>query len=258
MRRWPAAPWRDLAAAAGFALTGMVLALIPVSGPARTATLLPLVLFVPGYALAAALFLPGEIGRDVRVVLSVAFSVGVTALGALAVELVVGLDRPVWAGLLASATVAAAAVAMRRRASLAPRAASAGPFLPRVGPIALVAILLAIVIAGWAIASATEEVHRQASRSHFTSLWLLPRESEAEPAAAVGVENHQGRTVTYWLTVRRGARTVGRWRLRLAAGQEWQGQFSASAISGAGPLVGRLDRGGLPFHRVAVRIGGSR
>jgi Protein of unknown function (DUF1616) len=214
------------------------------------------VLFVPGYALSAALFLPGEIGRELRGVLSVAFSVGVSALGGLTAELVVGLDRPVWAVLLASATVLAAAVAFRGRAGSVSEGWRPRPRLPRVGPVAPLAVLLAIAIAGWAIASATEGAHRQASRSHFTSLWLVPGGSGAEPAATVGVQNQEGRRVTYRLTLRRDARTVRRWRLRLGAGQEWQGELASSAISGVGPLVARLDRGGLPYHRVSLRMEG--
>jgi hypothetical protein len=257
VRRSPAAPWGDLAAAAGLALAGLVLALIPVSGPVRTATLLPLVLFVPGYALSAALFLPGEIGGELRAVVSVAFSVSVTALGGLTAELVVGLDRPVWATLIASSTLLAAAIAFRRRTGLGAERWKPLPQLPRVGPVALLAALLGIAIAGWAIASATEGVHRQASRSHFTSLWLVPGGSRAEPAATVGVQNHEGRRVTYRLAVRQGTRTIRRWRLHLDASQEWQGQLASAAISGVGPLVARLDRGGLPYHRVSLRMEGG-
>jgi hypothetical protein len=256
MRRPPAARWRDLAAAAGLALAGLVLALIPVPSPVRAAALLPLALFVPGYALAAALFLPGEIGRDLRGVVSVAFSVGVSAIGGLTAELVVGLDRTAWAVLLASATVLAAAVAIHRRAAVEAAGSEPRPRLPRVGPVAPLAVLLAIAIAGWATASATEGVHRQASRSHFTSLWLTPRDSGEDLAATVGVQNHEGQPVTYRLTVRRGTRRIGWWRLRLGAGQEWQGQLPSSAISGAGPLVARLARGGLPYHRVSLRMEG--
>ncbi len=115
MRRFAVPWWGDLGAVVALALLAFVLALVPLTGPVRTAALLPLVLILPGYALVAALFMPGEISRELRVVLSVPFSVGVSVLGGVVVQLVIGLDRPVWAALLASATVVAAFVALRRR-----------------------------------------------------------------------------------------------------------------------------------------------
>ena len=68
--------WGDLTVVAGLALAGLALALIPVPGPVRTAALLPLLLILPGFAVAAVLFRPGEISGELRMVLSVALSVG--------------------------------------------------------------------------------------------------------------------------------------------------------------------------------------
>ncbi len=115
VRRLSAPWWGDLTAVVGLTLVAFVVALAPVPGPARTVALLPLLLVLPGYALTCAMFLPGEIGRDLRLVLSVAFSVGVAAVGGLVVQLVIRLDRPVWVTLLALVTVVAALAALRRR-----------------------------------------------------------------------------------------------------------------------------------------------
>ena len=134
--------WGDLTAVAGLALAGLALALIPVPGPVRTAAVLPLLLILPGYALAAALFRPGEISRELRMVLSVALSVGVTALGGLLVQLVVRLDRPVWAALLTGVTLLAIAIALDRRDGMSPDSEETRLRLPRIGVATVVARLL--------------------------------------------------------------------------------------------------------------------
>ncbi len=256
MRRSPVPWWGDLTAVVALAVAGLVLALIPVSGPIRTVALLPLVLILPGYALAAALFRPGEISRELRLVLSVAFSLGVTALGGLVVQLVLKLDRPVWATLLACLTVLAAVVALDRRDAMPADSGRTELRLPRVGLASVVAMLVATGIAGGAIAVATRGVHRQQNESRFSSLSLVPQgPSGTAPPVSVGVSNHEGRTVAYRLIVKRGTRTIRRWRFRLGVNQDWQAELTASAISGAGPVIARLDRGGRPYHRVALRIG---
>jgi Protein of unknown function (DUF1616) len=255
----PSPWWGDLAAVVVLALGGLVVALIPATGAVRTAALLPLVLILPGYALGAALFLPGEISRELRAVLSVAFSVAVAALGGLVVQLIFSLDRPVWAMLLAFATVLAALVALDRRDAMPAESVPPRLVLPRIGLVSVVGILVAVGVAGGAIAIATRGEHRQQSESRFSSLSLVPNGSSAiAPPVTVGVFNHEGRAVSYLVVVRRGPGTIRRWRFRLKANQDWQAQLGGSAISGRGPLIARLDRGGQPYHRVALRIGGGK
>jgi uncharacterized membrane protein len=250
--------WGDLAAVAGLALAGLALALVPVPGPLRTAALLPLLLILPGYALAAALFRPGEIGRELRVVLSVAFSFGASALGGLVAQLVLRLDRPVWATLLALVTVLAAVVALLRRDAMPADSEPPRLSLPRVRLASLLAMLAAIAIAGGAIASATGGVHRQLDGSRFSSLSLVPSgPSGTAPPVRIGVSNHEGRPVAYRVSVRQAGRTVKRWRFRLDANHGWQARLTASAISGTGPVTARLDRDGRLCHRVALRIRGN-
>ncbi len=256
MRRLSAPWWGDLTAVLACTAVGFAVALSPASGPARDAVLLPLVLILPGYALTCALFLPGEIRLDLRLVLSVAFSVGVSAVGGLIVQLAIPLDRPVWATLLALVTVLASVVALRRRDGMPADTEQPTLRIPRIGVVSLLAMLAAVGIGGWAIAIATEGAHRQADDAHFSSLWLVPvGPSQTSSPVNVGVSNHEGRTAAYSLSVMRGGRTIRQWRLRLEANQDWQAQLAAEAISGAGPLTARLDHGGRRYHRVALRLG---
>ena len=258
MRRL-SAPWGgDLTAVVALALVAFVTALAPVSGPARTVALLPLLLVLPGYALTCVMFLPGEIGRDLRLVLSVAFSVGVAAIGGLVVQLVIRLDRPVWVTLLVLVTVVAAFAALRRRDGMP--ADTQRPILriSIVGAISVVAMLAAVAIGGWAIAIATEGAHRQASEAHFSSLWLVPAGPARTPQPlSVGVTNHEGQASAYQLTARQGTRTIRRWQLPLDDNESWQARLPGSAIPGSGPVIAQLDRDGLREHRVMLRLGGS-
>ena len=138
---------------------------------------------------------------DLRLVLSVAFSVGVAAIGGLIVQLVIRLDRPCGPRLLALVTVVAALAALRRRDGMPADTERPTLRIPIVGAISVVAMLAAVAIGGWAIAIATEGAHRQASEAHFSSLWLVPAGPARTPQpVSVGVTNHEGQTSAYQLT----------------------------------------------------------
>ena len=106
--------------------------------------------------------------------MSVAFSVGVSAVGGLIVQLVIPLDRPVWATLLALVTLAASVMALERRDGMPADTEQPTLRIPRIGLVSLLAMLAAVAIGGWAIAIATEGAHGQASEQRFSSLWLVP------------------------------------------------------------------------------------
>lgn len=256
MRRLSAPWWADLAAVVALALVGVVVTLVPVTGTIRAVVMLPFLLILSGYAVTCAIFLPGEIGRDLRLALSVAFSVGIAAIGGLVVELFLRLDRPVWVTLLVLVTVAASFVALRRRDAMPAETQPPTLRIPIVGVASLLAMLAAVGIGGWAIAIATEGAHRQASQARFTSLWLVP-DGPARTARPmnVGVTNHEGRVSTYHLAVRQGKRTIRRWRLTLTANESWQAEVPGLALPGSGPVVARLDRDGGSEHRATFRPG---
>jgi hypothetical protein len=221
------------------------------------AVLLPLVLVLPGYALAAALFPPGTIDRDLRIVLVVALSICATALSGTVLQLFVDLSRGVFAASLATLTIGAALVARRERARRPSRPISRGR-LPHLPPAGLLAMVAAIAISAVAIAIATAGANRQLNASHFSALWLVPQGAPGfppnGPPVIVGVSNREGRETGYQLSLRRGTSTLRVWRFRLAAGDEWDATLPASELRGAGPLVARLDRGGTVHRRVALEL----
>src|SRR4029079_2686500 len=102
---------------------------------------LPLVLFVPGYAVAAALFPPGFVTRDERAALTVAFSVGAWALIGLVLQIFINLDRGVWLAMLLLVTLTGVVLAQMRREGLPDAMAiREGPY-STINPLAMAAFV---------------------------------------------------------------------------------------------------------------------
>jgi uncharacterized membrane protein len=270
--RHPLAPqWRDLVAMAALAVLALVVALLPVPGWMKVVAVLPLVLALPGYAVAAALFPFSEISRDERLVFIFAFSVGASALGGLLVQVILPLDRAVWAALLVFLTLLAGVVALKGRGQPPGTVDRDGhppggadqkrPRLPRMSPFSAAATLGALLIAGVAIAIATRGAHRQQDSSHFSSLWVVPQGGGAgtgdEAPVSIGISNQEGREASYLLRVRRDGVTLRDWRIHLVPDQQWQRGLAASAISGTGPLRVQLYRGGELYRHTSLGIGAS-
>jgi uncharacterized membrane protein len=259
-------PWRgDLAVVVVLALLCLIVALVPATDWLRGVALIPMVLALTGYAISAAFFLPGSIPRDERIVLTAAFCVTAAGLGGLALQVPIGLDRPAWAVLLTVIVILAGTVAEIRRQTAAAGNQRRRTRLPRVAPASVAAILAAVALAGWAIASASEGERRQLNDTHFTSLWALPTGSSYPGAIDLargravkfGVSSHEGRTVVYELRVRRGSKTVKVWLLRLRPGQTWEATLATSELSGNGGVVAVLRRGDQVYRRVALKPGGE-
>jgi uncharacterized membrane protein len=203
----------DLLAAIALALAGLAAALIPLDVWLRSVLWAPLVLCVCGYAILAALFPERAPSLDERAVYAVTLSVAATALGGIVVQLVLGLDRAVWATLLVAITVAAALVAIWRRDRLPPadRTAPEPPrALPRLslpGPLASLALIAAVLAAAAAVVISSNGARHERDSYRFTALWLQPTRHAATTGGAVtvGIENHQGAAARYRLVVKQGA-----------------------------------------------------
>jgi hypothetical protein len=239
------------------ALIGVGVALFAGTGALATVFLLPLIFILPGYALGAVLLPPGTIGRDLRLVLTVALSLGVIALGGLILHLVAVLNRGTFVGLLVVVTLVAAAVALNgRQGMLVDRAPRGEQPRPPIG-VAL-ALAAAIGLTGIAIAIASDGANRQLDESRFSDLWLVPqggrRVPPNEPPVQVGIANQEGRTVEYRLTVGQGTTEIGTWHVRLGDGQEWQTTLSADELNDAETLTASLHQFRRLYRRVNVKL----
>jgi uncharacterized membrane protein len=246
---------RDLAVVAGIAAVAAVAVLLPAPHWLRTIVVLPLALACPGYAIACAIFPPTFISGEERGIFSISFSIAGIALGGLLLQLVFPLERGVSLALLLALTWGGCLVAARRRRMFELTDATT----PRlaIGLPVLAAALLAIGIGIAALVVATNGAERQLASSRFTSLWMVPSKGERAGDIAIGVVNHEGRTVGYHLRVGSVARVERRWSFDLESGESWEQTVSSPAGGAEGGLFASLYRGSTLYRRVAIKPRGA-
>jgi hypothetical protein len=245
----------DLAVVCVAALLSAALVALPLDGLLVGLLLVPLVLVLPGYALAAALFPPGTISGEERLVYVFALSVGAASLAGLLWQLAFDLEQATWVLVLVAVTLAAAAVAQRRRAiSRVPSTASQLPPLPKLGAATGLALLAAVALTVLAVRSATAGLQEQRSESHFSALWAVP----TDPGGLeTGVSNHQGAVHRFNLLVERKGVFLRGWKGRLGATQSESFSLDQSQLSGSGPVTVSLYRDGELYRRVEIQLRGE-
>jgi uncharacterized membrane protein len=241
----------DLALAGAFALAALVVTIVPFPDAVRAALFLPLALFLPGYLLAAVIFVPGAITRVERVAFVCAFTVSFWAIGGLVVQLAFGLDRGIWLGLLIALTVAAIPVAQARRAGR-PRPR---PWRPRLDLRRLAPIPVAVGVVAIAIAIASSSADSQLAHSRFSSVWIVRSKTPAVSGVAVGVENHEGDSVQYRLRVSQGGHIVSQSAFPLDDGETWEREIGISPAASGERVVAALFRDGTLYRRAAFDPG---
>lgn len=224
---------------------------------AEAALLLPFVLVVPGFAIAAALFPPGTLDRSDRVVYSFVFSISAAALGGLALQVAIGLSAGAWMGLLLAIALGAGIVAVRRGGL---------PFAPwpslRIEPggaLSALALLAALALAGGSIAIAARGVRDQQAAQAFASLWATPvkvtRSSTVRTAPlSVGVWNHGGPS-SYRLSVSSHGREIESLPVRVGPDQRWQRTLPPPVTAQTGSLSITLYRGSSLYRKLKLNIG---
>lgn len=243
---------RDLALAAAASLLALVLVALPFDGLAEALLLLPAVLFVPGYAVAAALFPAATLPRTERLAYSVALSVCTAALGGLAWQLAFGLSPFAWASILAATTLAACEIARRRRAGLADEQRRRLSRRPRLDAPTALAVLVALALAVVAVRTAIAGEQDQRSQSHFTALWIVPSDGGSGDIE-VGLSNHQGAVHDYRLVVKGGSRVLRDWEGRLGARTQGRLLLDPETFPPGIRLVATLFRDGARYRRVELQ-----
>jgi len=222
----------DLGLACALALAGVLAAaaLPDAIGLVRILIAGPLVLVLPGYALARAALQPGELRSPELGALSVALSVVVTIFSALVLDaLGVRLTLWPWIAILVAVTLGAAAVGVRRGHARALRRPN---LAPRVGEVAILAA--ALVLIGAAAAIGFTPLSAPKGTDTTTALWIDP----VHPVQ-VGVTSDQTRATSYTVTVAVAGRTVRRYGpFTLAPGASWTRLIP---VAGKPQVVARLS-----------------
>lgn len=245
---------RDLTRVKAASLASLFLMVLPFGGLPKALALVPLVLVLPGYAISAAMFMPGSITRGERLAYTLSLSVGAAAIGGLAWQLLFGLSRASWAFVLVAIALVAARIARRRRAAMSSDSAKRRSRLPRLGLPTALAILAAVVLTVVAVNVAIEGMRDQRAESHFSSFWALPHGPSGK-SVEIGVQNHQGAVYVYRINVTRAGIPVWLWKGRLGAHKLKQVVLNFRGIPSAAPLVVTLYKSGVPYRRVELQPG---
>ncbi len=242
---------RDLALVSALALAALVVALVGTVTWLSAALLLPLVLFLPGYALAAGFFAPRSVGRIERGIYAVALSISVVAVGGLLLQLVFDLGRNLWVVFLVAVTLAAALRA-HRRYPVQPIGWPAG--ISPALPVAILAFAIAAVIAALAIASAGSGLREAQAKIRFTDFWLVPAGAGAhvpgKGALEVGLRSHEGHPARFGLRLSREDQVLFSRNLTLRAGETWQRSLAVAKAPRGVPVVAVLTREGKRYRKL--------
>jgi len=212
-------PRSDIALAVALAGVACVAAaFVPASATVVRAILaLPLVLVLPGYAAAAALFAPQQLRGAERALLALVLSIVETLFAGVVLDVIgVGLSVKPWLGILVAATLAGAVVAARR--------GHARP-LPqlrlrlRFGEVTAIAVGVALLSGaaalGFSPLSAPSNVNDASS-----VILIAPREHKT--AVQIYVISDELHEQSYRVTVTRNAKVVRRFGpFSLAPGASW-------------------------------------
>jgi uncharacterized membrane protein len=176
----------------------------------------PLALFAPGYAIVAATFARRPLERAPRLVLSLALSLAVLALGALLLNYLGGIHGFSWALLLLLAVVGCCrAAALRREGGPQP----SPPRLPRPSGLETALGLGAIAAVAAALVLASTNLPAK-SAVGFTELWIVPKAESEGSEAEVGVKSQEQQTTEYDLGVQIGKQQLIRRSFVLEPGEE--------------------------------------
>jgi uncharacterized membrane protein len=245
-------------------LASLILIAMPFEGLVKGILLLPMVLVLPGYALAAAVSPPGTLSRSERVLYVVVLSVSAAALGGLVWQFAFDLGREVWPLLLASITLAGCAIAQRRRTRQTPIRKRNRPQSPRASrersrlsrlelPTALIA-LIGIAAAIAAIVIAVDGLQDQRAESNFSALWVVPPKPSSS-AVEVGILNHQSSAHEYRLEVESRGRKIQNWQGRIGARGRKRVLLGAASVPSGTQLAISLYRDGVLYRRTELQTG---
>ena len=241
-------------------LSGVVSLLAPAISIVRLVCALPLVLFLPGYAITAACFPQRPLDAVERLLFSLGISLAVTALIGLVLQWThLSLQASTWAIVLSMTVVAASAIAWLRRKQYA--AAEASPASMHSRPSFREGLLLglAILVTGTAVGIARLPTP-PSSVSGYTLLWMVPAGDGNVNDFRLGVSSQEFEATTYRLQVSVDGRLIGEWpELKLAPGDSWESLIGLpSDRAGAGSVEAvlyRSDDPGTVYRRVELRLG---
>ena len=233
----------DLLAVMGIAGISAVLAMvIPADSIVRLICALPLVFFLPGYAIAAALLPLRSFGNAERLLFSLGLSVAATALSGLMLNLTAwGLQTSTWAITLAVIVWLASAIAWLRRE---PDATVKAVQIKRYFKLRFrdgLLVGLAVLVMGVAVGLTRLPVAPN-DVAGYTLLWMIPANPGNSNDFRLGLKSAEFTETRYRLQVSVGDQVVQEWpALSLKPGATWETTIKLQSDQfGSGPIVADL------------------
>ena len=245
----------DLAAVLALAAAAAAAVVVGTGGSVlRLALTLPLVFFLPGYALSSALFPQRALRSEETLLLSLGLSLALAVAGGFILNLTsFGLQSSTWTVLLGGITVAAGGGALVRRARNGADGEAAPRFHLDVGQALSLGLAVVLVLAALGVARASAA---QQAQPGFTQLWLVPSGGE-KVNLQLGVRSEEPAVTTYRVQLKVGGRVVKEWpSIKLEPNASWQ---ATTALSPAPPqdatleaLLYRSDQPGAVYRHVEL------
>jgi hypothetical protein len=223
-------------------LSALLAMVMPADSLVRLFCSLPLVFFLPGYAITAALLPPRSLGNAQRLLFSLGISVAVTALAGLVLNLTPwGLQTSTWAIMLAVIVWLASGIAwlQRRRDSTITAVLIERRFKLRFSDVLLVG--LAVLVTGTAIGLTRLPVAPNGVAG-YTLLWMIPANTGNSNDFRLGLNSAEFSETRYRLQVSVGDQMVKEWpELSLKSGESWETAIKLQSDQvGAGSIVANL------------------
>jgi hypothetical protein len=228
---------RDLAAVSVLALIALAAVAFDLHPLMRMVLAVPLVLFLPGYAVLSALAPARPLEAVERVLVSLGLSFAATIVIGLVLALTpVRLSALSWAIALAALTLTGSAIAWVRRV----RARIAGPQFPRLAtpPAAAALMLIAALIAGNALVGNSVGAVGQDEPAP-DQLWMVPAGSPGQIRLGMRAGPGGGE---YALRLSSGGEVIQTYELSLAEGEVWEQSVILPVEAQDRALVARLYR----------------
>jgi hypothetical protein len=217
---------------------------------------LPLVLFLPGYAVVRA-FRPQRLDAAQRLIASIAVSLALAILVGLTLNwLPGGIDATSERASLSAVAILAATVAWTRHCVLwrdGRHRATVGRGLRPIGSLRpLMAGAAAVALTGVGLGIAQQAAANQQHDEAPTALWLSP-DSGRHGRLRLGVTNGDQGAARYRLVLVDGAAVVGRWSILVPRGGTWSTDAALPEASARRRIQAMLYRAGghRPIRRVA-------
>ena len=223
-------------------LSALLAGLLPANSIFRLVCAFPLVFFLPGYAITAALLPESSTGKAERLLFSLGLSVGVTALSGLLLNLTPwGLQTGTWAIMLMVIVLLACAAAW-----LLPKSAGTSSTAPTRNYFKLrlrdgLLLGLAVLVAGAAV-GLTQLPAPPNGLVGYTQLWMVPANPDNINEFRLGLNSSEFTKTRYHLRISVADQVIEDWpELSLKPGETWKTEIKLQTSQvGSGPIVADL------------------